>query len=165
MSTLKERLLARERPLIHYPLRTSSVQEAQDAENALNFARRVAMATKANDKKAVNAAKREVAKAQERWDACYTKIPLRAMKPADFEALRTAYPESDSDDEKVRLAADEAYLWALFLASVEVEDMTEKEWTAFFDEHVSSGERLELYSAAQAVNGQGRTLDPSVPKG
>ncbi|MFE9642358.1 hypothetical protein ACFYOC_25380 [Nocardiopsis alba] len=163
--SLKERLLARERPTATYPCRVAPVEETQDAETALAAARKAALAVKADDKTAARKAKKLLDDATARRNACYESIRLRALPPADFEALGDTYPEADEkDSEEVRRQRDEEYLHGVFLASVEG-DLTEAEWTEFVQQHLSTGERNDLYNLAIAVNGRVRALDPSVPKG
>lgn len=165
MGGVRDRLLSRERPVAYYPVRVAPVLDAQDAERALLVARRAAMTVKDDDTQAKAKARRELDRAEKRRDDCYLKLPLRALPPADFEALQDAYPQADSEDEKARRAADEEFLRELFLATVEVDDMTAEDWRTFFRDHLSTGERNELYDTALAINGRARSLDPSVPKG
>ena len=166
MSTLKERLRARERPMAVYPCRVATVEETQAAERALTLARQAVLAAGSDDK-AVAKAQKALEEAQERRDGCYAQIRLRALAPEDFEALGDAYPQADEKaDEQTRRDADEAYLHAVFLASLEGdESMTDEDWTAFVRENLSTGERNDLYNLGIAVNGRVRALDPSVPKG
>lgn len=167
MSTLKDRLRARERPTATYPCRVATVEETQAAERALALARKAVMAVNADDKAAARKAKKVLEEAQERRDDCYVQIRLRALEPEDFEDLGDAYPQADEKaSERARRQADEAYLHAVFLASVEGDDsMTEEDWTDFVRKNLGTGERNDLYNMAVAVNGRVRALDPSVPKG
>lgn len=163
--SLKERLLARERPTATYPCRVAPVEETQEAEQGLAAARKVALSVKADDKDATRKAKRLLTQAEKRRDACYEPIVLRALPPAEFEALGDTYPEADEkDSEEVRRQRDEEYLHGVFLASVEG-DLTEAEWTEFVQQHLSTGERNDLYNIAIAINGRVRALDPGTPKG
>lgn len=165
MSALRDRLLQRERPVATYPCRVASVEETQAAEQALALARKAAMAVNADDKAAARKAKKVLEEAEARRGACYEQIRLRALPPQEFEALGDAYPVPEDADEQTRRAADERYLHAVFLASVEGDGMTEDDWTSFVHESLSTGERNDLYNLAIAINGRVRALDPSVPKG
>lgn len=165
MSSLKERLLNRERPTATYPCRVAPVEETQSAETALAVARKTALSVKADDKPAARKAKKMLDDAVARRDACYEPIKLRALPPADFEALGDTYPDAPDDaTDEVRRQRDEEYLHAVFLASVEG-DLTGPEWTEFVQQHLSTGERNDLFNLAIAVNGRVRALDPSTPKG
>lgn len=163
--SLKERLLGRERPTATYPCRVAPVEETREAEQGLAAARKVALSVKAEDKDAARKAKRLLDKAEKRRDACYEPIVLRALPPADFEALGDTYPDApEGAPDEVRRAHDEEYLHGVFLASVEG-DLTEAEWTEFVQQNLSTGERNDLYNLAIAVNGRVRALDPGTPKG
>ena len=163
--SLRDRLLQRERPVATYLCRVSPVEDTQAAELALQVAKKAAKGVRSDDKKAADAAKQVLEAAEERRDACYEQIRLQALSPADYEALGDAYPLADQDaDDKAHLAANEAYLHAVFLATVQG-DLTEQEWTTFVHTNLSTGERNDLYTLANAVNGRVRALDPSVPKG
>lgn len=163
--SLKERLLARERPTATYPCRVAPVEETQDAEAALAAARKAALAVRVDDKTATRKAKKILAEAEARRDACYERITLRALPPAEFEALGDTYPDAPDDaSDEVRRQHDEEYLHSVFLASVEG-DLTDEEWAEFVQQHLSTGERNDLYNLAIAVNGRVRALDPATPKG
>jgi len=164
--SLKDRLLNRERPVARYPCRVASVEATEAAEKAFAVARKAAMAVRADDEQAAAAAKQALEVAAADRDACYEPVRLRALEPEAFEALQDAYPPADDKaDAKAKQVADEAYLHAVFLATVEGEGMTEQDWTAFVHKNLSTGERNDLYNLAIAVNGRVRALDPSVPKG
>lgn len=167
MTSMKERLRNRERPVATYPCRVAPVEDTQNAEQALAAARKVALAVKADDKAAARKAKRMLDEAAARRDDCYLHIKLRAMPPKDFEDLADLFPPAPADaDEDVHRGADEAYLHAVFLNTVEGDDsMTEDDWTDFVHKNLSTGERNDLYNLAIAVNGKVRALDPATPKG
>jgi hypothetical protein len=163
---VRDRLLSRERPVATYPCRVASVEETQAAERALALARKVANSVKADDKQAAAKAKKALDAAEKKRDACYEQIHLRAMEPKAFEKLQDAYPQADDGaDDDAKKAADEAYLHAVFLGTVEGEGMSEEDWTDFVHKNTSTGERNDLYNMSIAVNGRVRALDPSVPKG
>jgi hypothetical protein len=163
---VRDRLLSRERPVATYPCRVATVEETTAAERALVTAHKAANAVKADDKKAVAAAKRTLDAAEKKRDGCYEKVMLRAMEPKKFEALQDAYPQADDGaDEETRKAADEAYLHAVFLGTVQGEGMSEEDWTDFVHTNLSTGERNDLYNMSIAINGRVRALNPSVPKG
>jgi len=163
--SLRDRLLNRERPVARYPCRVAPVEETEAAETAFAVARKAAMAVRSDDEKAAAEANKALAAAATARDACYEPIRLRALEPDAFEALQDAYPPAADDAEaKAKQAADEAYLHAVFLATVEG-DLTEQEWTTFVHKNLSTGERNDLYNLSIAVNGRVRALNPSVPKG
>lgn len=168
MSELRERLLARERPSVTYPLRVASTSETAEAEAALAAAKRtlnIRESAGTPDRAALAKAKKAVEKAQAARDACYADVVLRALPAREFEALQDAYPEpEDGADDKARRAADEIYFRALFLASVD-SDLSEEEWDQVIAENLSTGERNELYQLALGINGRTRALGGNAPKG
>lgn len=165
MTGLRDRLLQRERPVTFYPVRVASVEETEGAERALALAKQAARGVREDDKAAATKAKKLVEDAQSRRDACYERVPLRALPPAEFEAIGDAHPAAGDDaSADAKRAQDETYLHAVFLATVEG-DLTEEEWTQFVHQNLSTGERNDLYNLAIAINGRVRALDPSVPKG
>lgn len=165
MTGLRDRLLQRERPVAFYKCRVAPVEETLAAEEALAAADTAVRRALASDQTAVQKAKKALAAAQKKRDACYEQLRLQALPPAEFEALADAYPDAPDDaDDKTKIAANEAYLHAVFLASVQG-DLTEQEWTTFVRTNLSTGERNDLYNLGIAINGRVRALDPSVPKG
>ena len=163
--SLRDRLLQRERPVATYVCRVAPVDQTQQAEQELAAAKKAALGVRVDDTKATERARQAAQDALERRDACYEKIRLQALPPAEFEALSDVYPLAGPDaDDQTRLEADEAYLHAVFLATVQG-DLTEQEWTTFVHTNLSTGERNDLYTLSTAVNGKVRALDPSVPKG
>jgi ParB-like chromosome segregation protein Spo0J len=163
---VRDRLLSRERPVATYPCRVASVEETTAAERALVTAHKAANAVKADDKQALTKAKKTLAAAEKARDACYEKIRLQAMEPKAFEKLQDAYPQADDGaDEETRKAADESYLHAVFLGTVQGEGMSEEDWTDFVHRNLSTGERNDLYNMSIAINGRVRALDPATPKG
>ncbi|ASU83583.1 hypothetical protein CDO52_12980 [Nocardiopsis gilva YIM 90087] len=168
MSDLRERLLARERPSVTYPLRVASVSETSEAEAELAAAKRSLRIWEAQDtpdRAKLAKAKKTVERAQAARDACYAEIVLRALPVRDFEKLQDAYPEpEDGEDTAARREADEAYLRAVFHASVD-SDLTEVEWDQVIAENLSTGERNELFQLALGINGRTRAPGGGVPKG
>lgn len=168
MSDLRERLLARERPTVTYPLRVASVAETSEAEAELAAAKRSLRIWEVQDnpdRAKLAKAKKAVERAQAVRDACYAEIVLRAMPPAEFEAIYDAYPEPENaDDTLARREADEAYMRSVFLASVD-SDLTEEEWDKVIAENLSTGERNELFQLANGINGRTRAPGGGVPKG
>lgn len=165
--TMKDRLLNRERPVAVYPCRVASVEDTQAAESALAMARKVAMGVKETDKAAARKAKKVLEDAEAKRDACYVKIRLRAMEPKEFEALSDVYPPAPDDaNDDTKKTADEAYLHAVFLGSVEDDgSMSEQDWTDFIHHNVGTSERNDIYNMGIAINGRVRALDPATPKG
>lgn len=167
MSEVMERLRTRKRPMVGYPVRVAELEETQAAEAAVaatkKYVDRLQLQAEP-DKAQVRAAKKELEKAEKGRDACYVKIPLRAMPPKIFEDLQDEYPEAEGDDKKAARDADEGYLTAVFLASVDSDD-TEDQWRAFLEENVSQGERMDLFDVALGINGRARALNGNIPKG
>ncbi|MGI5232859.1 hypothetical protein [Actinoallomurus sp. CA-142502] len=148
----RERLLARRRPTFDYQLAveddTAAVAELAAAKESLELAR-----FREDD-----AAEQAVAEAEERLEkaraavaACYEPVPLVALEPKAFEALR-AKPEHaprEGEDEKWNA---ETFPRACFLASVDTADLSADEWAGFIDSNLSAGEKESLFLAAVGLN-------------
>lgn len=170
---LRDKLLARERPTTTVPLRvaddTDARRDLEDAERALEEAEHGATSRTGQ---AVRKARQARDTAQQAVDDCYASITVRAMPPADFEALVAAHPPVEPAEGDEPVPDEDRDAWnpdtfprPCFLASVVLEDgMTVEDWETFLDQNVSDAERVMLYNAAQLINV--RTVDQiQVPKG
>ncbi len=166
--SLKSQLTTRELPGV---TQLVQIKDSRDARVKLEQALRVLKQAeiKGADLKRCRAA---VTRAQNQLEACFAKVTLRALSPADYEALIEKHPPTA---EQVAAAgknpADrpeyngDTFYPALFTACAEG-DMTEDDWAAFFQEHVSHGERRQLYMAVLAVNENERMPEAMhTPKG
>ncbi|WP_433233700.1 hypothetical protein, partial [Actinomadura nitritigenes] len=93
-SSLRERLLARERPSHRVALQmedpTAAIREAALAEDAWRTCH--LMQDGPDREAAIRKAKRELDKTAKAVNDCYDEVTLRAIPPAEFEALQAAHP-------------------------------------------------------------------------
>lgn len=158
---LRDRLLGRSRPSLVYELPIGDVAAARlavaRAEDAVRAARYRA---DENAEQALAEARAALTQAEADLDACYEKVTLTALPPADFEALVALHPpREDTSDEAWN---PETFPRACFLACAPHE-VSEAEWEQVLAENLSLAERGELYSVAIAVNV--RLVSPALPKG
>jgi hypothetical protein len=149
-TSLRDRLLNRERPTATYRLRVADDAEQQRewalAQDGLRVAQLRADADAAREQAK---ARRQLDKAQAALEACYEEIRVRALEPVVFEALVEQHPaRKDTEDEAWN---GDTFPRALFLACVEG-DLTPEEWSGFLDRACSHAERSELMFLALAVN-------------
>lgn len=173
MSSLRERLRARERPSLDYELPVGDVMGAQRAlaaaeeahREALRRAARVSTAEDASDAEqaeaqaAVEETREAVAQAKEALDACYEHIRLTAMPPDEYEALKALHPPRPGTDDieyNVR-----TFPKAVFLACAT--ELTPEEWEPILRENLTHAERQDLFLLADAVNA--RLVNAALPKG
>jgi hypothetical protein len=158
VSSLRERLLARERPSHRVPLQVEdpadAIREAVLAEDAWRTCH--LMPEGPDRTAAIRKARRDLDRAAKAVNDCHEQITVRALPPEDFEALVAAHPPRDAKELKEGEEPDEAwndktFPRALFLACVDG-DLSRAEWEKFLDGQCSSAERGQLYLAAQAVN-------------
>lgn len=158
MSSLRERLLARERPSHRVALQmqdpTAAIREAALAEDAWRTCH--LMPDGPERETAVRKAKRELDKTARAVNACYEQVTVRALPPEDFEHLVAAHPPRDVKELKAGEEPDEAwdgakFPRALFLACVDGE-LSREEWEKFLDGQCSQAERDQLFFAAQVIN-------------
>ncbi|WP_433234028.1 hypothetical protein [Actinomadura nitritigenes] len=158
MSSLRERLLARERPSHRVALQmedpTAAIREAALAEDAWRTCH--LMQDGPDREAAIRKAKRELDKTAKAVNDCYDEVTLRAIPPAEFEALQAAHPPRDAKELRPGEEPDE--IWnastfprALFLKCVDG-DLSQTEWEKFLDEQCSQAERTQLFYAAQVIN-------------
>ena len=173
MSSLRERLRARERPSLDYELPVGDVIGAQRAleaaeeahRQALRHAARIATAENASDAEqaeaqaAVEAAREALAQAEADLAACYEHIKLTAMPPDEYEALKALHPpRPDTDDTEYNGAT---FPRECFLACAT--ELTPEEWEPILAENLTYAEREDLFLLAVAVNT--RLVNPALPKG
>ncbi|MEU8278245.1 hypothetical protein ACFYOK_37240 [Microbispora bryophytorum] len=173
MSSLRERLRARERPSLDYELPVGDVLGAQRAlaaaeeglRRVLRRAAKVATAEDVSDTEtaeaeaAVEAAREAVAQAETDLDACYEHIKLTAMLPDDYEALKALHPpRPDTSDKEynVKTFPRECFLQC-------ATELTPEEWEPILRENLTHAEREDLYLLAEAVNS--RLVNAALPKG
>ncbi|MEV7611316.1 hypothetical protein AB0N61_17660, partial [Microbacterium sp. NPDC089320] len=160
MSSLRERLRARERPSLDYELPVGDVVGAQRAlaaaeEDLRQALRRAAKAAAEEDDPGreaaeadVKAARRAVAHQEADLDACYEHIKLTAMPPDEYEALVALHPPRPNTDDKEWDA--ETFPKAVFLACAT--ELTPEEWEPILAQNLTHAEREDLYYLARAVN-------------
>lgn len=156
-----ERLLGRDLPTLIYHLRAATAEEVDAAENAVAEAKAdQEIAGFRRDDRADEAeaeAAERVKAAQEALAACYVPVKVRALPPQEYEALVAKFA-----DEKTEGGVDnKALSRAAFLACVQG-GLTEAQWDEILAK-CSTGERVELYGYALAVNI--RTTGGAIPKG
>lgn len=160
MSDLRERLLGKKRPTLDHPVQVAEDTSAEEravtkAEQALRLAR---LAEDDEKSPAVRKAEKAAEKARSALEACYVRVPLRALPPEDFEAMVDSHGEGKEDGPW----ADLAFQRAVTLECLP-KDLSREEWESWMDTACSDGERRGLYLSAVDVNA--RVPSPSVPKG
>jgi hypothetical protein len=156
--SLRERLRDRQLPETIVWLRVDFGPGSQAAEEALASARQELNLARIRGGDDLEARQAAVDEAQARMDEFCEKLVLRALPPADVEALIAAHPAKDGDDPWA-----ESFKPALIAACVEG-DETEEEWAEFLSTgQVTTGEARSLFAACMQVND--RTSDLRVGKG
>jgi len=157
------RLLRRQLPELVYNLRAAEPGEEAAARQAVADAReRLETASFRVDDGADAArtvAQAELDRANAALAACYEPVVVRALPPAEFEALVAQHPPRDGKDEPYN---PETFNPELFLACVQG-DYTREEWETEIIPQLSKGEQLGLITAAVGLNG--RMTDGVIPKG
>lgn len=144
--SLRDRLAARQRPTVTFLLR---IDEDGAALAELAAAQ------------AVGAPER-VAAAEAAVEACYERLTINALPPADLEALVEAHPPSEAERDK-KIFNMPTFLPALLAACVD-SDITEDEWATLTTKGpLTQGETTALFQAAWEINY--RSPDPGLPKG
>lgn len=168
---LRETLKQRGLPLTTFPFRAVPSDELAAAEAALDEATRDLR--RAETTKAVTTAlRRRVDDAAEQVQACFQVLTVRAMPPADLEALIAAHPATDAQRDKDPDAVwnRDTFVPALLAACVfddpagDEPALTEAEWAIAVTKGASSlGEVAALFNACWQVND--RAPDVRLPKG
>lgn len=156
---LREDLLARGLPETTHPIRKGRVVDIKAARVALDEATRLRDKAPGIDPEH----ERAVYDARARLDDCYEDITIRALAPADYEALVSAHPPTDEQ-------ADDGYLWnpesfvpALLAATVDL-PWSLQDWCEMCTAGpLALGEITDLFQAAERVNG--RATDARLGKG
>jgi hypothetical protein len=185
----RQRLLARPRPSIGYPLQVVDQQTLTAAQQELGAAqadlRQVILSDKPKTSVVRRKADQRVAAAQAALDLCYETITLTALPTAGeltAETLAAAHPPTDAQMAKARQERQEAAQrgeapppWPVWnddtfrpalLAACCTNGMTAEDWAAFLGQHVSTGEANGIWLACLAINQRERVADPLViPKG
>lgn len=162
-ATGQTRLLRRKLPEVTYHLRAVEPDEEAAARKAVADAReRLETATFRIDdaaESAVTAAQADLDQAQATLAACYEAVVIRALPPAEFEALAADHPARPDKDEAYNL---ETLCPALFYAGVQGE-LTAEQWETEVVPQLGRGEWWGLQAAAMNING--RSADGAIPKG
>jgi hypothetical protein len=159
--SLRDRLRGRARPSLVYELPVGDVVAATRTLRQAEEAHRIVQLRSDEDaEEAVAAARAALEQAQAQLAACYERIELVALPPADFEALVALHP-ARPDSEDVSWNAD-SFPKACFLACAP-QELSAAEWDEVLAENLSLAERGELYMVAVAVNV--RLVNAALPKG
>ena len=147
--SLRERLAARARPTASFHLR---VDDDSQAHADLVAAQAVGLPER-------------IATAQAALEACYERLELSALAPADMEALLEAHPPPPDQRESTNVMFNQVtFVPALIAACVVDSDMTEDDWVEFTTKGpVTRGEVLALFNACWDLNH--RTPDINLKKG
>lgn len=164
---LRDTLRARGLPHVTVPIR--AVSSAQLAAAEIELASASAAFADAEARRTLSTAlRRRVEAAQAAIDDCYTPLIVRALPPAEMEALLAEHPAAD---EQHGVPFHRATFVPALLARCVFDDpeatepaMTEPEWAEEFAKGSGSlGELGALFSACWQVND--RSPDPRLPKG
>lgn len=164
---LRETFRARGLPHVTVPIRAVPSQQIAAAEAELRAAA-IAL-SEADSRHAVTTAMRaRVEAAEAALDACFTVLVVRAIPPADMEALIAEHPSTDADDAVPfsRKTFVPALLARCVFDSTDAEKpaMSEAEWIDEVSAGSSSlGEVGALFTACWQIND--RTPDARIPKG
>lgn len=171
MSDLYERLKKRNRPSLPFHLLDVSPEELTKAQERVTEAeKRHRYAVNREDPakpetvKELTAAKRAMAAAVKRFEACWQTFTLTAMEPDEYEALKSAHPPTPEQ----ATAGDEWNRDTLRPALLEecTEGMTAKQWAEVLATNFAEGERQEIFTTVLAINEGARVVESTVlPKG
>lgn len=163
---LRETLRARGLPYVTVPIRAVSSTQIAAAEAELHAAA-VSLSEAEARRNVTTAMRARVEHAQEAVDACYTLLTVRAIPPADMEALLAEHPAADDRGMPFNRATFVPALLARCVfddQDAEKPAMTESDWIAEISSGSSSlGEIGALFTACWQVND--RTPDNRIPKG
>jgi hypothetical protein len=166
---LRETLASRGLPVAEYPMRAVPSRELAEAEAELSLAR-ADLATAERSRTVSTAQRRRVEEAEAAHRACFSWLTLRALPPAEMEAL-VGQHAPNAEDETRKLPFHQATLLPALLAMCVYDGpdepepaLTEAEWAAQVAKGSGSlGEIGGLFAAVWQVND--RTPDGSIPKG
>jgi hypothetical protein len=158
--SLRERLLNRPRPSGQFPLRVDDDTAARDELERARRLLTMLLLQGGAAEPALQQARADVKAAEDKLQACFEFVTLRALLAADFEALVAAHPpRPDTRDDMYNL---DTFPKACFLACVEGE-LSQEEWERLWEIGLSNAEQIVAGNAAIRVNI--RTPDESLPKG
>jgi hypothetical protein len=158
----EKRLLNRGLPVTTYHLRAADPDEVAAAEQAVADAKDEAEIASYRTDEAGSArqaaAAEQLAAARARLAACFDPVKIRALAPAEYEALIGQH-----EDEKQPEGFDrDPVARAAFLAGVQG-PYSAQEWDAAILPQCSRGELQEIYLATLIVNARG--TGGAIPKG
>lgn len=157
---LFERLDAKPRPSLPYPVRVEDTTTAQQAVADAQGELLLSLGSEHEE-----AARQRLADAGAALKACFQVIKITAMDPELFEDLVDDHPPREDTDEKKW--DDEAWNADTFPRALFYECVPpgrdEAWWAAWLKRTCSDGEQTDLFNAAVAVNV--RSVSPTLPKG
>lgn len=166
---LREVFQTRGLPQATYPLRAVSSQELDDAEQRLSAAR-AALAQAEAERKVSTALRQAVDDAIGTVRGCYQHLTVRALPPAEMEAVVGEHPPTDEQREHGdpfnRLTLVPVLLGRCVFDTPDATEpaLSEDEWAQQVAKGSTSlGEVAGLFNAVWQIND--RTPDVSVPKG
>lgn len=171
-SRQRDRLMARPRPSISYPMRVADPAQARlQLEKVQQQVRQVVLRHD-KDTPEYAAAQQRLADAQAEVDACYETVVLTAMHPAAYEQLKAEHPPTAEQLAQAQTDGDPppdvdvaTFVPAVLAAGCD-NGMSAEDWAAFLAENCAEGERQELRAVALAVNERPRLAEQMVlPKG
>lgn len=117
-------------------------------------------------KEAKNAAS-ALKRAEKAFEACWETIRITAMKPDEFEQLKSKHPptpEQVKDDPEVEY--NKATFRPALLSACAEGGLSPEQWAAELNQSFSQGERQEIFTTCLGVNAGTRIVESVVlPKG
>ncbi len=152
---LFDRLAAKPRPSLPYPVR---VEDTTAAQQAVSDAQGELLMSLGGERE--EAARQRLADARAALGGCFQVITLTALPPEDFEALVDKHePREGTDDEAWNA---DTFPRAAFYACVPP-GRDEAWWADWLRRTCSDGEQTDMFNAAVAINV--RSVSPTLPKG
>lgn len=165
----RDRMMNRQLPSV---VQAIAIEDPTAALRSLAQADRVYQhALRSGDEAQIKRTKATLTRAQNRHDACFEHLTIRALRPRAYEQLIAEHPAT-TEQTAAAPSPHEAPQWnretfrpALLAACVEG-DMTAEDWAAWIEEHSSRGEGDKLFVVTLALN-EAERLPESVmlPKG
>lgn len=165
----RDRMMNRQLPSV---VQAIVIDDPTAALRALAHADRVYQhAVRSGDAAQIKRTKAALTRAQNKHDACFEHLTIRALRTPVYEKLIAEHPATP-EQIAAAPAPHEAPQWnretfrpALLAACVE-NDMTAEDWAAWMEEHSSRGEGDKLFVVTLALN-EAERLPESVmlPKG
>jgi len=163
----RDRLLARPRPSLPYPIRVRDPARARQELQRVEQEARQVLIRDGRDSDAYRAEQVKVDAARAVVDGCYETVTVTALNPADYEALKGQHPpteaqQAEPDPADVNV---DSFVPAVLAAGSDA-GMSVDDWAAFLAENCSDGERQELRVLVLGLNERSRFADAVVlPKG